>query len=80
MFWLPLRKTILTALCIIPAAICAFGVPVFIADVHFRTPPVLPKVWAALPFGILMAELMWHIAVRAQHAGSSKVKSIMEMK
>ena len=56
-FWLPARKGVGSPVAFIPAAICAFGIPMLVADFIHGNKHCFFLFWAMLPFVIVAAKV-----------------------
>ena len=60
-FWLPSRKRMFSVLVFMPAAICAFVIPMLVADTILRTPHIFFLFWSLTPFVVVAIEVLWWI-------------------
>lgn len=63
-FWLPAKKGVGSPIAFIPAAICAFGVPMLTSDYLRGTPHGFLLFWAVLPFVVVVGKVLWRIKKR----------------
>jgi hypothetical protein len=71
-FLLPIRKGRLSAFAFIPAAFCAFFVPMFISDILRHTPTTFLVIWSIIPVVVVGIKLI--LRARAQDRNSIPYK------